>query len=181
MFRVGGQWDFKYPTSSVGAAMVTLRTLCPGAICQAALLAELLKYVSESSYEGFLACLVDSILTASSAVFLWEWLTSLDFEWSFLTKQRAHTRATILYFLGRYIAFVSVCMQLVRLGLQKYVRFLYGFSQAPENTELSLSQNPFYIYDIDDRQGAMCSFLGVSVLFAFGANALSSAILAERA
>ncbi|KAF9522120.1 hypothetical protein CPB83DRAFT_899916 [Crepidotus variabilis] len=73
----------------------------------------------------------DKFLHALFGLLIWEYLTSLDFEWEFITGKRQFRWPMILYFLGRYIQMFAITGALVgldstsELQCQPLYRFIF--------------------------------------------------------
>ncbi|THH28098.1 hypothetical protein EUX98_g6086 [Antrodiella citrinella] len=66
--------------------------------------------VSDFLDELLLELPMTAVAYAVSGAYLWEFLTSLDFEWSFIMQRKAVTWPMISYFAGRYLALFTVCV-----------------------------------------------------------------------
>jgi len=106
------------------------------------------------------------IVFAVSGTYLWEFLTSLDFEWSFITRRKLFTWPMISYFTGRYLALCAVCLA------------IYGNS-APAKIDVVEFNNYSAACDAGITGGRAVQML---LIFASnGTNAFASLNLAIRA
>ncbi|TCD69472.1 hypothetical protein EIP91_007598 [Steccherinum ochraceum] len=106
-------------------------------------------------------------IAAISATFIWEFVTSLDFEWSFLRRRKMFTWPIAIYFAGRYFTLITVCLELVQLGDQSTYQF-----------ELADTARRFDCRNSSLRD--VCSIVGAYEFFSYGSDALATANLAIR-
>ncbi|KAH8100032.1 hypothetical protein BXZ70DRAFT_201080 [Cristinia sonorae] len=57
---------------------------------------------------------LNSLDVAFSAIYFWEFVITLDFEWAFVTNRKKFTWPMVPYFLGRYLALIFACLNVYR-------------------------------------------------------------------
>ncbi|KAF9522121.1 hypothetical protein CPB83DRAFT_140360 [Crepidotus variabilis] len=58
---------------------------------------------------------LDKLLHGLFGLYIWEYATSMDFEWEFITRKRQFRWPMVFYFLGRYIQLFAMIASLVSL------------------------------------------------------------------
>ncbi|TFY82730.1 hypothetical protein EWM64_g1281 [Hericium alpestre] len=74
-------------------------------------------------------------------LYIWEWFTSLDFEWSFVSGKRSFRWPLIFYFVGRYSLLFALVGIAITLNVQVEVncQALYTFNQCLGNFAIGLA------------------------------------------
>jgi len=110
---------------------------------------------------GYLGALpIIDLVFAVAGAYLWDFFTSLDFEWSFIKRRKAFTWPMLAYFGGRYLALCAVCLA------------IYA-NKAPAD-----------VVDLASRKYAIAggeTMLGFLLFTSNGTNAFASLNLAIRA
>ncbi|KAA1472438.1 hypothetical protein DENSPDRAFT_181446 [Dentipellis sp. KUC8613] len=74
-------------------------------------------------------------------LYIWEWFTSLEFEWSFLSGKRRFRWPLIFYFIGRYSLLMALVGIAIALNVQTEVncQALYTFNQCMGNFAIGMA------------------------------------------
>jgi hypothetical protein len=74
-------------------------------------------------------------------LYIWEWFTSLDFDWQFITGKKKFRWPMIFYFLNRYVLLVALIGIAVALNVTSEVdcQALYTFNQCLGNAAIGLA------------------------------------------
>ncbi|THH30320.1 hypothetical protein EUX98_g3870 [Antrodiella citrinella] len=114
------------------------------------------------------------IVFGVSGAYLWEFLTSLDFERSFLTRQKTFTWPMISYFAGRYIALLAVLIALanifasINLGIRAMAVWNFKPSVVISLTILLIAQGVLLIGEVVTCAIAQNIFFGSFLLASLG-------------
>ncbi|KAI0792434.1 hypothetical protein C8Q75DRAFT_731660 [Abortiporus biennis] len=76
-----------------------------------------------------------------AGIYFWEYCTTLDFEWSFITRKRRFRWPMIFYFLARYMLLITIIGQLVAIDVTTEVNCntLYTFNAAAALASVGLA------------------------------------------
>lgn len=119
----------------------------------------------------------EKICMVCFGIYMWEFLTTLGFEWSILTGKRSFKWPLIFYFWTRYALFWSLIAIAVALNVTTQIncQSLYTFAQFTGNTAIATASNCFMLRTIAVWQKKMAIVipliiisLGQWALFLFG-------------
>ncbi|THU90788.1 hypothetical protein K435DRAFT_727849 [Dendrothele bispora CBS 962.96] len=110
----------------------------------------------------------DKFLHVILGIYLWEFFTTFDFDWMFITRQKRFRWSLILYFYGRYAMLITLIGYIIALDVRDPVncQALYQVLQVIGNSALGVATINFAIHTGSIWNQDQYIILGLGLLIA---------------